>query len=168
MDRQKSRPSENSLADFCTSALLRAWPSAFLGQMRLIFGSIKSGEVQKSARKFLPGLDISLACLATHNNCTCKPNGWTINRVFKLNFTYIFDNYFDGMCLLKRCFACKVSRIIRSSVINWESVFQRWVSTRCACPTLKKENSLGQNLHWKLGQQTPSIGALLAYLETKT
>ena len=144
-DWQKPRPSENSLADFCTSALLRAWPSAFLGQMRLIFGSIKSGEVQKSTREFSHGLDLSLACLATHNTLpfACKPNGRTFNRVFKLNFTYIFDNYFDGMCLLKRRFACKVSRIIRSSMINWESVFQRWVSTRCACPTLKKENTLG-------------------------
>ena len=24
------------------------------------------------------------------------------------------------------------------------------------------------NLHWKLGQQTPSVGTLLAYLETTT
>ena len=27
-------------------------------------------------------------------------------------------------------------------------------------------NSLYQNLHWKLGQKTPSVGTLLAYLET--
>ena len=34
-------------------------------------------------------------------------------------------------------------------------------------PPLRSCYSAYQNLHWKLGQQTPSVGTLLAYLETK-
>ena len=45
----KPRPCENSLADFCTSAILKAWPFAFFGLK----------EVQKSTREFQHGLAYS-------------------------------------------------------------------------------------------------------------
>ena len=30
----------------------------------------------------------------------------------------------------------------------------------------KDFDDINQNLHWKLGQQAPSVGSILAYLET--
>ena len=42
----KLRPCENSLVDFCTSALLKAWPFAFFRETRLIFRAVRSAKVR--------------------------------------------------------------------------------------------------------------------------
>ena len=56
----KSRPCKNYLAEFCTSALMNAWPSDFLRVKRLIFRYFSIVQnVQKSARTFSDGLDFS-------------------------------------------------------------------------------------------------------------
>ena len=56
----RSRPSENCLVDFCTSALLKA-SFAFFWSTMLIFRAFKSAEVQEFARVFhmVPTLDFS-------------------------------------------------------------------------------------------------------------
>ena len=42
-----------------------------------------------------------------------------------------------------------------------------FISIFCIDVTLLKGSSyVNQNIHWKLGQQTPSVGTLLAYVET--
>ena len=52
-----SRPCENSLADFCTSALLKALN---LYYKKANFQAFSSAEVYKSAREFSHGLDFRL------------------------------------------------------------------------------------------------------------
>ena len=54
----KSRPSENSLADFCTSALLLK--ALNLYSKKANFQAFSSAEVYKSAREFSHGLDFRL------------------------------------------------------------------------------------------------------------
>jgi hypothetical protein len=53
----KSRPSENSLADFCTSALLKALN---LYSKKANFHAFSIAEVEKAAREFSHGLDFRL------------------------------------------------------------------------------------------------------------
>ena len=47
-------------------------------------------------------------------------------------------------------------------VIHTTSSCEKKVSPPAALTCLR----MNQNLHWKLGQQTPSVGTILAYLET--
>ena len=53
----KSRPCENSLADFCTSALLKGLKINLLYPKKANGRAFRSAEVQKSARELSDGLD---------------------------------------------------------------------------------------------------------------
>ena len=53
----KSRPCENPLADFCTSALLKALKINTGYSKKTDGQAFRSAEVQKSAREFSHGLD---------------------------------------------------------------------------------------------------------------
>ena len=54
----KLRPSENSLADFCTSALMKALKINLLYSKKVYGEAFWNAEVQKSAGEFSHGLDI--------------------------------------------------------------------------------------------------------------
>ena len=56
-DQLKSRPFENSLVDFCISALLKALKINLLYPKKANGQAFRSAEVQKSARKFSHSLD---------------------------------------------------------------------------------------------------------------
>ena len=64
----KSRPCENSLADFCIFALLKALKINLIYSKKVDGQAFKSKEVQKSAREFSQGLNLNQVLFENINN----------------------------------------------------------------------------------------------------
>ena len=58
--KTESRPCENSLVDFCNSALLKALKINLLYPKKYRCSNFRSAKVRKSAREFSHGLDFRL------------------------------------------------------------------------------------------------------------
>ena len=67
--KPKLRPSENSLADFCTFPLLKAPKIKFLYAKKADSQAFRSEEVQKSARESLHGLDLKCITEIISTHC---------------------------------------------------------------------------------------------------
>ena len=64
----KSKPCENFVADFCTSALLKALKATFFTLKKEDGQAFRSAEVQKSTSEFSHGLDLKHKTQKSNNH----------------------------------------------------------------------------------------------------
>ena len=91
---------------------------------------------------------------------------WSLSKVIlKEAFNWPLSYYFNSM------YVCKMHMFILVCIsISYKNATKKLrkdlrISAFCLSAYCHFRHT-SQNLHWKLGQQTPSVGSLLAYLET--